>query len=84
MYKLELIPQNNYIKNKLKAASTNHTDILLFILLFLLVSNWFGNKDGKMAVFWVVARCSLVEVYRRFRGTCSFHHRPDDAGSKNL
>jgi hypothetical protein len=22
----------------------------------------------KMAVFWVVAPCSLVEVYRRFRG----------------
>jgi hypothetical protein len=24
----------------------------------------------KMAVFWVVAPYSLVEVYRRFRGTC--------------
>jgi hypothetical protein len=24
----------------------------------------------KMAVFWVVAQCSLVEVYRRFRGAC--------------
>jgi hypothetical protein len=23
-----------------------------------------------MAVFWVVASCSLVEVYRRFSGTC--------------
>jgi hypothetical protein len=23
----------------------------------------------KMAVFWIVAPCSLVEVYRRFRGT---------------
>jgi hypothetical protein len=29
----------------------------------------------KMAVFWVVAPCSLVEVYQRFRG------RPDDGGS---
>jgi hypothetical protein len=28
----------------------------------------------KMAVFWVVASCSLVEVY----------HRPDDGGSKDL
>jgi hypothetical protein len=26
----------------------------------------------KMAVFWVVAPCSLVEVYRRFRGACCF------------
>jgi hypothetical protein len=24
----------------------------------------------KMAVFWVVAQCNLVEVYRRFRGPC--------------
>jgi hypothetical protein len=23
-----------------------------------------------MAVFWVVAPCRLVEVYRRFRGAC--------------
>jgi hypothetical protein len=28
-----------------------------------------------MAVFWVVAPCSLVEVLRRFRGTCCFHHQ---------
>jgi hypothetical protein len=33
----------------------------------------------KMAVFWVVAPCSLVEVYQRFSGTCCFHHQgPDD------
>jgi hypothetical protein len=24
----------------------------------------------KMTVFWVVAPCSLVEVYRRFKGAC--------------
>jgi hypothetical protein len=24
----------------------------------------------KMAVFWVVVPCSLVEVYQRFRGPC--------------
>jgi hypothetical protein len=32
-----------------------------------------------MAVFWVVAPCSLVEVYQRFRGPCPHHqgnHRP--------
>jgi hypothetical protein len=28
-----------------------------------------------IAVFWVVAPCSLVEVYRRFRGTCCLHHQ---------
>jgi hypothetical protein len=33
-----------------------------------------------MAVVWVVAPCSLVEVYQRFRGPCY----PDDGGSKDL
>jgi hypothetical protein len=27
----------------------------------------------KVAVFWVVAPCSLVEVYQRFRGPCCLH-----------
>jgi hypothetical protein len=35
------------------------------------------------AVFWVVAPCSLVEVYQRFRGPCCTH-RPDDGGSKDF
>jgi hypothetical protein len=41
----------------------------------------------KIAVFWVVAPCSLVEVYHRFRGPCCLHHpasRLDDGGSKDL
>jgi hypothetical protein len=33
----------------------------------------------KMAVFWVVAQCSLVEVYQRFRGPCSLHHQGDES-----
>jgi hypothetical protein len=28
-----------------------------------------------MAVFWVLAPCSLVEVCRRFRGACCLHHQ---------
>jgi hypothetical protein len=33
----------------------------------------------KMDVFWVVAPCSLVEVYQRFRGPyCLHHQRPED------
>jgi hypothetical protein len=31
----------------------------------------------KMAVFWVVAQCSLVEFYERFRGPCCLHHQGD-------
>jgi hypothetical protein len=26
--------------------------------------------NTKMAIIWVVASCSLVEVYQRFRGPC--------------
>jgi hypothetical protein len=45
-----------------------------------------GNEVGyevltavrtKMAAFWVVAPCSLVEVYQRFRGPCCLHHQGD-------
>jgi hypothetical protein len=31
----------------------------------------------KMTVFWDIAPCSLVEVYRRFRGACCLHHQGD-------
>jgi hypothetical protein len=31
----------------------------------------------KMTVFWVVAPCSLVEVYRRFRGAFCLHYQGD-------
>jgi hypothetical protein len=34
----------------------------------------------KMAVFWVVALCSLVKVYQRFRDPCCLHHQGDDYG----
>jgi hypothetical protein len=37
-----------------------------------------------MAVFWVVAPCSLVDVYRRFRGASCLHHQGDDGSSKYL
>jgi hypothetical protein len=42
----------------------------------------------KMAVFWDVAPCSLVDIDRRFRAAYYLHHQgvdihnPDDADSK--
>jgi hypothetical protein len=33
------------------------------------------HLDLKMAVFWIVAPCSLVDIYLRFRGTCCTHHQ---------
>jgi hypothetical protein len=38
----------------------------------------------KMAVFWVVAPFSLVQVYRRFRGACCLHYQEEDRGSEHL
>jgi hypothetical protein len=32
----------------------------------------------RMAVFWVVAPCNLVEVYRHFRGACCLHQQGDE------
>jgi hypothetical protein len=36
----------------------------------------------KMAAFWVVAPCSLVGIYQRFRGPGGL--RPEAGGSKDL
>jgi hypothetical protein len=36
-----------------------------------------------MTVFWVVAPCSLVEVYQRFRCPWCQGNYPDDGGSKD-
>jgi hypothetical protein len=42
----------------------------------------------KMAILWVVAPCSVVEINRCFRCACCTHHQgnysPDDGGSKHL
>jgi hypothetical protein len=35
-----------------------------------------------MAVFWVVAPCSMAIVYQRFRGPCCLHHQGDEAPLK--
>jgi hypothetical protein len=37
-----------------------------------------------MAAFWVVAPCSLVEVYGRFRGACRLNHQGDRPGATAL
>jgi hypothetical protein len=42
------------------------------------------NVFLKMAVFWVVAQYSLIEVYQHLGGSCCLHFQGDDGGSKNL
>jgi hypothetical protein len=44
---------------------------------------YFGEISGSYGGvyeddFWDVAPCSLVEVYRRFRGACCLHYQGDD------
>jgi hypothetical protein len=34
-----------------------------------------SHGDEYEGVFWNVAPCSLVEVYRRFRGACCLRHQ---------
>jgi hypothetical protein len=48
----------------------------LFIIQRLLVAQEFNFID--MAVFWVVAPCSLIQVYRRFRGAWCLRHQGDE------
>jgi hypothetical protein len=36
---------------------------------------WINTRRLKIAVFWVVAQCSLVKVYQRFRGPYCLHHQ---------
>jgi hypothetical protein len=37
----------------------------------------------KMTAFWDIAPCSLIDVYRRFRGAYC-RDRPDDGDSRHL
>jgi hypothetical protein len=43
-----------------------------------IIVKWILKIKMKMAVFWVVAPCNLVEGYRRLRGACCLHHQGDD------
>jgi hypothetical protein len=38
----------------------------------------FMTESMKMTVFWDVAPCILVEVYRHFGGACCLHHQGDE------
>jgi hypothetical protein len=61
------------------------SQVIYAITKFLVGFEVLTAVSMKMTVFWVVAQCSLVEVYQRFRDPCCLHyHRPDDGGSKDL
>jgi hypothetical protein len=56
-----------------RSGSTDHIRLLVIRVGFKVLT----AADMKMAVFWVVAPCSLVDVYRRFRGSCCLHPQGD-------
>jgi hypothetical protein len=65
----------------------NNTTVWMFQSMLMIRMSLFGqaacngllkNYTTKMAVFWVVAPCSLLEVYRRFTGVCCLHHQSDE------
>jgi hypothetical protein len=67
------------------------TDLQLHNNIYMITISFVRFKVLKaasknMAVFWVVAPCSLVEIHRRFRGSWFLHrtHRPDDGGSRHI
>jgi hypothetical protein len=42
------------------------------------------NYERKMAVFWVLAMCRLVEVYRPFKGAYCLYHQGDETTLCNI
>jgi hypothetical protein len=68
----------NSVHNSKKTPRVSITKIS-----YLMTSNEVGFEvltaaSMKMAIFWVVAPCNLVEVYRRLRGICCRHHHGED------
>jgi hypothetical protein len=53
--------------------SGNIVDIMICFVGFEVLT----SASMKMAVFWVVAPCTLVEVYRRFRDAFCLLHQGD-------
>jgi hypothetical protein len=58
---------------------TEWQDVKMWTGLTWVRSRDFTVAGLKTAVFWDVASCSLVDVYRRFRGVWCLHHE-DDGG----
>jgi hypothetical protein len=73
MKQTDVVMSQSSMKNSCKVLQ-----IIVCESLHILRSEEF-NIFSKIAVFWVVAPCSLVEVYQRFRGPCCLHHQGDES-----
>jgi hypothetical protein len=79
----EIMTTRNYTNIKHISAFILGIIIIIIHTHLVLCSTLLGRHDIKMTVFWDVAPCSLVEVCRRFRGSCSLH-RPDNGGTTHI
>jgi hypothetical protein len=65
------------------ASANSHSEQLQWLVWRYVNSEDKFNLDNvdskmKMAVFWVLAPCSLLQVNRRFRDAYCYHHRGDE------
>jgi hypothetical protein len=71
-----------YIRNLPKASTLLCFFVIHNFIFHVLYCDFLSLVEAtfnwKMAVFWVVAPCSLVEVYQSFRGPCCLHHQGDN------
>jgi hypothetical protein len=76
-----ILPATNatlYTSNPTQALHTIQTEAQRWTK-----QHFIGEISGvKMAVFWDVKSCSLVEVYRRFTGACCLHHQGDEQAAR--
>jgi hypothetical protein len=56
-----------------KHATTRPVKVTLLTRVLTIKQTW--NRILKMTVYWDVASCSLVEMFRRFRGCYCLHHQ---------
>jgi hypothetical protein len=77
LYQMSHFPKTSCRKKNIRVRQSQHgLTKIYFINSVIYVWN------TKMAVFYVVGPCSLVDVYQRFGGACCLHHhRPDDRGT---
>jgi hypothetical protein len=92
-YTVLLLVKYYLAKTVFHLLSNVHCDLIspfsftmfIFLFFFFFTSSYLLHCDisgshaanMKMAVFCVVTPCSLVEVYRRFRGASCLHHQMD-------
>jgi hypothetical protein len=74
-----IVEEFHFLSNCWHGGNTQDRILILTGTLIILNARFqvLTAASMRMAVFWAVAPCSLVEVYRPFRGACCLHHQGD-------